>query len=395
MSSAIKNWIKIAGCVLARFSQRLFFWAPTVRGRVLFDPYVHPGFGGNPKYVALWLVRNHPGAYDLIWVAEDPSTCRDAREAGLRVIRRKSRAHWWAHFTAETVVYSDMLYLPLARRRKQTYIQVWHGAINYKRIGLSALTFLDAPSRTLFRLQNPPPDFFVSGSAFFTEDTAASFGFSRDIFLSSGLPRNDALLTWPDTLKEKVHVSFGLSPATRIVLYAPTFRMDCDVKDHALDAARLRDALTSRFGGDWTLMIRQHGFVAPGSETEGSLWLDVSSYPDMQELLCAADALISDYSSCMWDYSFLNRPILAYAPDMDEYIRADRGFAFPPDRWPYPIVQDNDALEAAILTFDTHAFRQAIQAHHRDAGAYDKGHACADVGAVVMGRGVRDQTRKE
>ena len=113
--------------------------------------------------------------------------------------------------------------------------------------------------------------------------------------------------------------------------------------------------------------------------------IDATLYPDMQELMIASDALVSDYSSAMWDFSFLGRPVFVYAPDMQSYIDHERDFAFTPDRWPYAIAKSNEELSQAILAFDEEAYAERVRRHSEDAGSYENAHTCEKVAELIDG----------
>lgn len=102
------------------------------------------------------------------------------------------------------------------------------------------------------------------------------------------------------------------------------------------------------------LFVRSHPHVAKdifeGAENQKDV-IDVSEYVDMQELLCAADVLITDYSSSMWDYSLTGRPCFIYANDLAQY-KKERNFHTPITDWPFPMAERNTELQRLILRFD-------------------------------------------
>ena len=108
--------------------------------------------------------------------------------------------------------------------------------------------------------------------------------------------------------------------------------------------------------------------------------LKLLSYPDMQELLIAADMLITDYSSSMFDYALQNRPVLQFAIDIEDY-KKDRGFYFPLDALPFPLATSNEELEALICDYDSEKQQAEWEAFKADQGFCEDGQAakrCAD-----------------
>ena len=101
---------------------------------------------------------------------------------------------------------------------------------------------------------------------------------------------------------------------------------------------------------------------------------------DMQELLAAADAVVSDYSSLMFDYGLTGRPCFQFAVDIEAY-RQDRNFYFSLDQMPFPLAQDNDALERAVLEWREEEAAQAWKGFCETFGIREDGKAsarCAD-----------------
>ena len=101
---------------------------------------------------------------------------------------------------------------------------------------------------------------------------------------------------------------------------------------------------------------------------------DVTNYPDMQELLCAADILITDYSSCMWDFSLMYKPCFIYATDIEQYTQ-ERDFYTPMSEWPFPIATNTDELINNILNFNQEEYVQKVKQHHKALGSFEDGHA--------------------
>ena len=160
----------------------------------------------------------------------------------------------------------------------------------------------------------------------------------------------------------------------KILIYAPTFRNGFVSDTHGLDFAAVRNAMKTRFGGEWVIFYRGHGFVE-GEVTVEERVTDVTGYADMQELIASADAMISDYSSAMWDMIFTGKPIFVYAPDMENYDENERSFAYPVNKWPYPIAESNKALTEKIISFDENEFNERIKKHLEEAGSYEDGKA--------------------
>ena len=148
-----------------------------------------------------------------------------------------------------------------------------------------------------------------------------------------------------------------------------------------MDFARLKAALEARFGGEWVILLRMHYYLADRAMAAAADYLrNATEYPDMQDLLLCADVLLTDYSSCMWDFSLMEKPCFLYARDIAEY-RGERNFYTPIEGWPFPLASDNGELARAIADFDEAAYRTAVHRHHKELGSTESGTAaqqCVD-----------------
>jgi CDP-glycerol glycerophosphotransferase len=133
--------------------------------------------------------------------------------------------------------------------------------------------------------------------------------------LETGYPRNDRLVTATPAEVAEVRAELGLRPDQRVVLYMPTHR-DAEAGYRALlDPDEVADLLPE----DMVLLVRAHHFYRNANSSSHPRVRDVSAHGRVEDLYLAADVLITDYSSAMFDYAILDRPIVIYAPDWDAY----------------------------------------------------------------------------
>lgn len=364
--------------------QRLSFFLPLKRNRIVVYSLKQHGYSCNLKYLTEYIRSAFPGKYEILWIVKRPQDVSDIRKHGYPAALLHSWKHIQYRLRAGIVLTNDEFYLLFPKRKGQIYVNTWHGAINYKKIGYEGLEFSNKLQKKAFQLSNPAPDIFVSGSRSFSETTARAFGFNKDIFLACGLPRNDVFFRNTSQLQKQVKLKLGIPTQAKVLLYAPTFRTGNKQIEIGFPFGRLRDSLQTRFGGDWFIMIRQHYFIEGSGFQTGPGILDVTEYNDMQELLLCADCLISDYSSCMWDFSLTEKPCLSFAPDLARYDRMDRSFFVDPSAWPYPICKTASELYASILNFDFKDYHEKVRNHHRDMGSYDTGNACVKLMDAII-----------
>ena len=161
-----------------------------------------------------------------------------------------------------------------------------------------------------------------------------------------------------------------------------TYRESKAASDYLFDCKAIQSALSEKFGGNWFILFRTHYFVM-NQLNNAANYIDASNYPDMQELLYAADVLITDYSSSMWDFSLTRRPCFLYATDLN-YYDLDRGFYSDIHTWPYPLAESNSALIKNIKQFNNDQYQKNIQKHWDALGSYESGHACETVANYIL-----------
>ncbi len=267
---------------------------------------------------------------------------------------------------ADLVISNDHIPLDWEKRPGTTYLQTWHGTM-LKRIHNDVLW---APEGRLAYLDQDIArwDLLLSPNAVTTERLRKAFGFTGPIH-ETGLPRND-LLHGPrrEEVRAQVRADLGIGPEQKVVLYTPTWRDDL-----VFEGSEGRDfefpidleAFTERLGGDHVLLLRLHNMVMDRLEpAEGSVVRDVCGHPDIRDLYLAADLMVTDYSSTMFDFANTGRPMVFFTYDLDRYRDQLRGFYFDlEDVAPGPLVRTSTELVDAIADIeritDRHAARYA------------------------------------
>ena len=356
---------------------------PIVNNKVVIYFYGRKGMSCNVKYILLELLKEAKDKLEIIWVSDYPETCESVTKLGVPVIKGGTKEHWEAHFTAKVNITSDCQPPYFIKRPDQTAITAWHG-IAYKTIGFDCLGPSSDEELQIFGLKNKQPDVWLSGSRRFTEETAPSFRLDKGIFQPTGMARNDVFFADDESMSEivkKVRDSVGIEDGKKIMLYAPTFRRGGRGINTVFDVAMVKEALGQRFGGDWEILYRGHYFVGDDINSE---MINVSDYEDMQELLCAADVLVSDYSSCLWDFTFTGRPSFVFASDLEEFLNNDRGFSLPIDKWPYPLSTDTNSLCDVIINFDEDDYSKKVAEHQEYEGSYEEGDSAAKACRIIL-----------
>lgn len=225
-------------------------------------------------------------------------------------------------------------------------------------------------------------DYIFVGSKFDEETCREGFLFNGpSIYVGS--PRSDLLFQ-----KDAFHIReiYNISREKKILLYAPTFRLyennwkrnwkNIDVFID-LDFESVKKALEDKSGYEWVIFLRLHPILSD-QRKEFQLpefVIDVSSYPDSEELVVACDAMVADYSSIMFEPAFVKKPVFLLATDKDEYLRRERGFLIDYETLPFPMAESNEDLVKNIANFDYDCFIKKVETFFIKYGIHEDGHA--------------------
>jgi len=211
---------------------------------------------------------------------------------------------------------------------KQTrVIQLWHAGIGFKSIGFSRFGRYGTPK---LRNAHRSYDYAITGSQNLIPTYAEAFGIDESAIVATGLPRLDTFLDPTRTLEvvSAFHREHHDLDGRRLVLFAPTFR-GRGARDAYYDYDRIDfAALYDLCGDDTAILFRMHHFVSkpvPIPPEFGDRLVDVTAHPNGNDLLHVTDLLVTDYSSIVYEFSLLDRPMLFFAYDKDVYA-ALRGF---------------------------------------------------------------------
>lgn len=330
-----------------------------LRPRVVLATAHAARLGGNLASIRDELARRSP-AVPVVVLAH-------RSEAGLR---GRVVAAWHAvvagYYLATTRVFIvDDYFFPIYvihPREGTTIIQTWHASGAFKKVGYSVLDKSFGMDEALARRVpiHSNYDVCLVASQSAAVHYAEAFRQPVDRFVSRlGIPRTDVFFGEERLARtrEAVRRRYGLTDGRRVILYAPTFRGDSVTDARAtddLDLGLLRESL----GGDHVILIRLHPFVRSRTTIGPDLAdfaIDVSDYPDINELMLVSDILVTDYSSAIYEFALLGRPMVFFAPDYEAYEQ-ERGFYFDYRTGvPGPIFETTEALAAYLRdgTFDT------------------------------------------
>ncbi|HET8561586.1 MAG TPA: CDP-glycerol glycerophosphotransferase family protein [Marmoricola sp.] len=355
---------------------------------VLFETFGGAVAGDSPAAIARELVRRGC-RLDLAFTVADGSV---HVPDGTRPVRRLS-AEWYELLArARYLVNNNNFPFFFEKAPGQAYLQTWHGT-PLKRINLDIedKRYLNVSYLQTMDREAGAWDALVSPSPFCSDVFPRAFGYSGRL-LEAGYPRNDDLLA-PEATKQRyeARARLGLEPDQQVLLYAPTWRDSAGIGNGVynkvlhLDPEGLARALPGT-----VVLVRGHVNTARSASvnTHGHPHVqDVTLYPDINDLFLASDALVTDYSSVMFDYVLLDRPMLFLVPDLADYRDRDRGFYFDFEADPPgPLVSDQQQLVAHLRDDSAGAPFAPARARFRERFApWDDGAAAARVVDAFFG----------
>jgi CDP-glycerol glycerophosphotransferase len=322
-----------------------------IRDAVMFVSWKGKQCSDNPRAIANEL-RRRGDQREHVWVVSDWSV---PVPDGARAVLTNTEEYLEALARSRYLIANDDMPGIYQKRDGQTYVQTWHGT-PLKRIGfdidqpqfISGTGYFDHLAKDVASW-----DLLLSPNPFSTPIMRRAFHYEGEI-CESGYPRNDVLHSGEaGQLAGEVRRRLGLPDGKKVVLYAPTWRDNQYYAsgryrfDFRLDLERAWQEL----GEDHVILVRGHHHMAddvPAGPRPGFA-VNVTRYPDISELFLVSDALVTDYSSVMFDFAPTGKPMLFFTYDLEQYRDNLRGFYFDFEaEAPGPLLATSDEVIAAI-----------------------------------------------
>lgn len=328
---------------------------------VVFESFQGRGYSCSPKAVYEYMVNSPKYKdYHYVWVFRDVKAHGEFPE-NTRLVKFDSDESYECYSKAGTWIVNSRLRDFITPKEGQKYVQCWHGT-PFKKIGCDVVAGGNATSTTEeiyneYTNEGKKISAMISPSKFCTEKLISAFNLKEsgkeNIIIEKGYPRNDALFTFDDDKVQRIKAKLGIPNEKKVVLYCPTFRDNqYSGEGYKLDIALDFESLKENCGDDFVVLFRAHYFIAENfdfGKYEGYV-VNVSDYDDINDLYIISDVLITDYSSVFFDYANLNRPILFYLYDMNEYSSKIRELYFGTAMLPGFTAQTQQKLEECLST---------------------------------------------
>ena len=346
----------------------------------------------NPKYISEALHKLNNDKISIFWRVPKDNVGQFPEYVGRSPYN--TYKYFKDIFSSEVIVGNSFLYMPIPFKLKkgQKLIMTWHGSMGIKKFGPSDIKDTQRRVKAI-QYVGKRSDYILSNSTFINNEFRKTY-WPKTPILNYGHPRNDLFF---DNYKEKreflkkvITNQYGLPNDINILMYGPTFRDSQDFSVYNIDYVRLLETVKAKFGGEWAVFLRFHPCMRTlfGSKAEynyGDKYpiINVTTYPDIQELIAITDIAITDYSSWIYDFVLRKKPGFIYALDVKKYNN-ERGFCYPLEETPFAITTSNDELISAIETFDNEKYLQKVDKFLERQGCIEDGHASEKVAQLIV-----------
>ena len=337
--------------------------------KIVFDNFNGKGFGCNPKYIALELIKEDINC-KMIWLVNDLNTEMPKQ---IKKVKHGSIRAYYELATAKVWIDNVRNSKGIKKKKEQFYIQTWHGSLCLKKVEAEAENMLDKKYVKDAKIDGKITDLMISCNKNETDRYKNNFWYNGEV-LECGLPKNDIILEQDYIIKEKVYNYFNIEKEKKIILYAPTFRKSYDgFNIYKFDYEKCIKSISEKFDGNYIILIRLHPNASQYSKelNYNENVINATNYDDMQELLTTADVVITDYSSIMIDFSLIKKPVFLLAKDYKEYMEKERGFNFDFLNLPFSIAFNEEELYRNIYNFNYKKYIEKCNRFYNEIGLYD------------------------
>jgi CDP-glycerol glycerophosphotransferase len=354
-------------------------------GLVAFESNLGADYGDSPGAIHRAL-RERGLAVRTGWVS---TTDAPVPQGSVR-LERLSLRYLWAMGRASVWVSNQNMPSWMRRPDDTFYLQTWHGT-PLKRMLHDLDTVVGRDAGYVSRVDRMIDEWslLLSPSPWAAERLRSAFRYDGEL-LDVGYPRNDALADGRTAARaEQLRKRLGLAASKKVLLYAPTFRDDQRTGKRftfqlPIDIVRLAEAI----GDEYEIVVRLHPIIRGKVRLPWGVH-DAGAGFEMEDLLAAADVLVTDYSSVMFDYAVLGRPMVFFVPDLERYRDTLRGFYFDFEASaPGPLVRTTTELVTALGDGSDVKYADAVREFRQQFCPRDDGHAGERVLDDLLRRGV-------
>lgn len=361
------------------------FFSRIKKGQILFISYQGKNYSCNPRAITEYIIENKLEEFTLYWLFS-PEADISVLPPNVNVVRPHTLNYLKILYSSEFLINNQRQFLLSSywlKKKGQKYIMTWHSSVGLKCIEGDTEQTLRLSYIRAAKFDSKQTDLILSGSAFRSEVIRRAFWYKGEI-LETGTPRNDVFFSQESLISKRAQVQkyFGLSDNDKIILYAPTFRKSNSLDYYKLNWNLVVEAASSKYSAEIHVLVRLHpNLLKKGLDTSSLTKYknthDATFYPDMHDLLCACDILITDYSSSMFDFPLTQKPVILYATDYESY---DRNIYFKFNELPFAFIESEENLINFIRNFDETEYTISAQSFiEQTIGSFERGRCCSTI----------------
>jgi len=395
---ALLTYRKFRGGLKPFVARHVFARLPLDRNLVVYQSYWGAKIACNPYAIFQQLRKTAPDRFRHAWVVKDGVDLRDTQGVATH-LREHSWAYYYTLARAGTLITNTNFPNEVTKRAGATHLQTKHGT-PLKYMGLDqhktddkAFADINAFVRRCQRW-----DYVISSNSYSTRVWRQGFPYSYDV-LETGYPRNDRLVLAQDADVAHVRAQLNLPADKQVVLYAPTFRpVYAGITDTQPSKEAIIASIIAGLAPDQVLAIRDHYFLGKDSRfANDPRVINLSDHVSTTDVLLATDVLITDYSSIMFDFAVLQRPIVVLAYDKALYQKTRGTYFDIAALHPGTYCATLDALTHAlsVRSYDTDAARAQARDFHANFCHLDDGHASRRITQRLFPDLARPQTQED
>jgi CDP-glycerol glycerophosphotransferase len=323
---------------------------------ILINSFAGKKFDDSPRAIYEYIKSERSfDNYDIIWAFDEPS-----KYPGIKSVKNDTFAYFITALRAKYWITNSSIERGLKFKSKDTiYINTWHGS-PLKKMGI------DAPKSSMV-YKTSKYDYLYVQSSYDASVFTRAFGQPEETIFNVGLPRNDELTSVDEKRVMNIRKKLNIPKNKKVILYAPTFREYSRDSDGYYSRPPLDLSLwKEKLGDKYVILFRAHYEVTKYMNIEDDNFiLNVTDYGYLNDLLVIADILVSDYSSMIFDYSILQRPIYCYLYDLAEYTKKRGMYLNIKNELPGRCFEDETELLQKISLTNTNSPDKVIQAFNR------------------------------
>lgn len=326
---------------------------------VVFEAFMGKKYACSPRAMYEAMLQDpYYSSWKKIWAFRNPESYRwmEENDPQTQVVAYRKKEYYEAYARSAYWITNSRLPREVVPRKRQEYIQCWHGT-PMKKLGFDLEVYAEnkgslqevrenylGEAKKFTRMMSPSP--------FYTEKMISAFHLEylnkENIILERGYPRNDRLFQTSSEEIQLIRDRLKIPTDKKVILYAPTWRENQHVPGEGYRYRLQADfeKWKTMLGQEYVVLFRAHYFIS-GQYDFGAydgFVINVSGLDEVNDLYLVSDLLITDYSSVFFDYANLNRPILFYMYDYEAYKNQMRDFYLDIHTLPGPVVKTQEEL---------------------------------------------------